>query len=256
MPIRRFLSATPLLGACVLATALLASCGGGGGEAEGPPVATFSFRMKGAGAEQEFRYATSSEAVIARARAQLALPVAGRAQFPIGPIAAGSGGVNLNWNWHFTDLAFTEAATAVCDGTPSLVEADLPYWLNTVKSFCPWSGYVHAEVTGSYTLQRFAVGQTRQIAQENMRVEFKDVRDSRCPASAVCVTAGHAEVDLLVRFGNGLPQALTVTLDKGAQDQQAILSGLRFTLDSLDPFPISGPAPKDQYRATVSIQRL
>ncbi|MFB2351405.1 hypothetical protein, partial [Priestia megaterium] len=85
-------------------------------------------------------------------------------------------------------------------------------WLNTVKSFCPWGGYVYAEVTGSYTLKQFAVGQTREIAQENMKVEFKDVRDSRCPAAAVCVTAGFAEADLLVRLGTGAPQPLTVTL--------------------------------------------
>lgn len=248
-----------LIAAACLATAALASCGGGGGDAGDPqaPVATFSFRMQGAGAEQEFRYATSSEAFIAKARAQLALPVVSRRQFPTGPIAAGSGGVNLGWNWHFTDLAFTEAAIELCDGTPSLVEADLPYWLNTVKRFCPWGGYVQAEVTGFYTLRQFAVGQTREIAQENMRVEFKDVNDSRCPAAAICVTAGFAAADLLVRFGNGAPQPMTVTLGKGErEDQQAILAGYRFTLDKLDPFPVTGPAPKDQVRAVVSIQKL
>ena len=247
-----------LLAVACLATAALASCGGGGGDAGDPPapIATFSFRLQGAGAEQEFRYATTSESFIAKARAQLALPVVGRKQFPIGPIAAGSGGVNLGWNWHFTDLAFTEMAIELCDGTPSLVEADLPYWLNTVKSFCPWGGYVYAEVTGSYTLKQLAVGQTREIAQENMKVEFKDVNDSRCPAAAICVTAGFASADLLVRFGTGAPQPLTVTLGKGAQDQQAILGGYRFTLDKLDPFPISGPAPKEQVRATISVQKL
>ncbi|RYF39672.1 MAG: hypothetical protein EOO25_14455, partial [Comamonadaceae bacterium] len=189
-----------LLAVAVVATAALASCGGGGGDGGDPPapLVTFAFRVHGAGEEQEFRYATSSQAFIAKARAQLALPYVGRQQFPIGPIAAGSGGVNLGWNWHFTDLAFTESAVALCDGKPSLVEADLPYWLNTVKNFCPWSGYVHSEVTGFYALRQFAVGQNREIAQENIKVEFKDVRDSRCPSAAVCVSAGFAEADLLV----------------------------------------------------------
>lgn len=88
----------------------LTSCGGGGSDTPSPPppapeLGTFAFRMKGAGPEQEFRYATSNQAFIARARSQLLLLVVGRPQFPIGPIATGSNGVNLNWNWHFTDLA-------------------------------------------------------------------------------------------------------------------------------------------------------
>lgn len=32
-----------------------------------------------------------------------------------------------------------EVTIELCDGTPSLVEADLDYWLNAVGRFCPWS---------------------------------------------------------------------------------------------------------------------
>jgi hypothetical protein len=242
-------------------TCVLAACGGGGGDGGTPPpppadTVTFAFRMQGAGPEQEFRYATSSPAFIAKARAQLLLPVVGRHQFPIGPIAAGSGGVNLNWNWHFTSLDFAEVSIELCDGTPAMVEANLPYWLNTVKSFCPWAGYVHSEVTGSYTLRRMALGETREIAQEDMRVELKDVTDSRCPAAAVCITAGFATADLVVRIGTRAPQPLTVKLDPGSNDQPVVFAGYRFTLDKLDPYPISGPAPKDQYRADIGVQKL
>lgn len=241
----------------LLATAcMLASCGGGGGGADpAPEMVTFSFRLQGSGEEQEFRYATSSEAFIAMARSQLSLPVLGRTRFPIGPIAAGSGGVNLNWNWHFNDLSFTDTAIELCDGTPAMVEADLPYWLNTVKNFCPWRGYVYAEVTGTYPLKRFAVGETRDIAQENIRIEFKDLVDSRCPAAASCISAGHAEVELAVRVGTGSPQPLTVTLGAGERDQQAVLAGLLFTLDALNPFPVAGPASKDQYRADITVRK-
>lgn len=241
---------------------LLASCGGGGDPAPPPPpppqgeVVTFAFRVQGGGADQEFRYATASPEFIAKARAQLMLPVVGRPQFPIGPIAAGDGGVNLNWRWHFTDLSFTEAAIELCDGTPALVEADLAYWLNTVKSFCPWSGHVYAEVTGTYPLRQLAVGDSRDIAQEKMRIEVKDVADSRCPEAVVCVTAGHAAVDLMVRIGTGSAQPLTVTLGAGERDQQAVLAGYKFTLDKLTPYPVNGPAPKEQYRADITVRKL
>jgi hypothetical protein len=236
----------------------LASCGGGGDAGTPPPpdTVTFAFRVEGAGAEQEFRYATSSQAFIARARSQLLLPVVGRQQFPIGPIAAGSAGVNLNWNWHFTDLSFTDAATALCDGTPAQIEANPSYWLNTVKSFCPWSGYVYAEVTGSYPLKKMAVGDTREIAQESMRVEFNDVSDSRCPSAVVCVIPGWAAADLVVRLGTREPQRLTVTLGAGERDKQTLFAGYQFTLDKLDPYPVNGPAPKEQYRADITVRKL
>ena len=33
-------------------------------------------------------------------------------------------------------------AVEVCDGRPSMVEADLSYWLDTVGRFCPWGATV------------------------------------------------------------------------------------------------------------------
>ena len=243
-------------------TVFLASCGGGSDDPGTPPppapaeTVTFAFRMQGAGPEQEFRYATSSAAFIAKARAQLLLPVVGRHQFPIGPIAAGSDGVNLNWSWHYTSLDFAEVAIELCDGSPSMVEANLSYWLNTVKSFCPWSGYIYAEVSGTYPLKRMAIGETREIAQEDMKIELKDVTDSRCPAAAICITAGFATADILVRIGNRAPEALTLKLDAGPNEQPTVFAGYRFTLDKLDPFPISGPAPKDQFRADITVKKL
>jgi hypothetical protein len=83
---------------------------------------------------------------IAQAREQLRLPESQRRLFPAGPIAAGTCGYNLHWSWHFTEATLTESSIELCNGRPSMVEASLPYWLGTVKSFCPWSGYVHAEL--------------------------------------------------------------------------------------------------------------
>ena len=232
----------------------LTACGGGGDDLPAPPTqpVTFAFRTETGGAEQEFRYSTTSAEFIAKARAQLLLPVTGRKTFPSGAIAAGNGGVNLNWGWHFTDLQLVDAAIELCDGTPAMVQGDLGYWLGTVKRFCPWSGYVHAEVAADTTQRDFAIGQTREVASLNLSIELRDITDSRCPAAAICVTAGHVEAQLLVRIGNQAAQPLTVTLDAGARDRQATLGGYRFTLDSLAPYPINNPIPKDQYRAVVT----
>lgn len=127
----------------LIGLALLASCGGGGGD---PPSAVFVFRLHGFPESQEFRARTSSAEVIALARQQLRLPVAQRGLFPNGPIAAGAGGYNLAWGWHYTNFALTELAIELCDGSPALVDQDLGYWLNTVGRFCPWAAYVHAEL--------------------------------------------------------------------------------------------------------------
>ncbi len=124
----------------------LASCGGGGGNAPNITEVTFAFRLHGVPASEEFRIRSSSQTFIAAARAQLSLPEPQRLLFPNGGIASGNGGVNLAWSWHFTNASLTEIAIELCDGRPSMVEADLNYWLNTVRSFCPASAYVYAEL--------------------------------------------------------------------------------------------------------------
>ena len=129
------------------AALLLVSCGGGGDGSGGPDAAvTFAFRLRGLPGSEEFRVSSTSAPFIAQARAQLALPEAQRQRFASGPIRAGNGGHNLQWNWHFADVALVDATVELCDGRPSMVEANLDYWLDTVKSFCPWSSFVHAEV--------------------------------------------------------------------------------------------------------------
>ena len=140
---------------CIGVAMMLGACGGSEEVAPTPTpptppappaMATFSFQVRGKGLEERFVHSTTSSAFIAAARAQLALPAADRRQFPAGPIAAGNGGFNLNWGWHFTDLSLVEAAVEVCDGTPSMVQANLNYWLTTVRNFCPWAAYVDTEV--------------------------------------------------------------------------------------------------------------
>jgi len=132
----------------LLAALAAASCGGGSevSPPEEPGSAVFVFRLRGHPSAEEFRVATDSAEFISQARVQLLLPPSQRLLFVAGAIEAGDGGHNTGWSWHYADASLTEMAIELCDGTPSLLEADLDYWLNTVKSFCPWSSYVYAEV--------------------------------------------------------------------------------------------------------------
>lgn len=62
----------------------------------------------------------------------------------LGTLAAGDGGFNDPWSWHLVpgSIEVPDVAVEVCDGTPSMVESDLDYWLDTVGMFCPWSARV------------------------------------------------------------------------------------------------------------------
>jgi hypothetical protein len=41
-------------------------------------------------------------------------------------------------------MSFAELAIELCDGCPAHIEADKPYWLETVREYCPWSARVVA----------------------------------------------------------------------------------------------------------------
>ena len=61
-----------------------------------------------------------------------------------GRLGAGDAGLNTGWSWHM-DPETVEApdlSIELCDGRPSMVEADLDYWLGTVGQFCPWGAKV------------------------------------------------------------------------------------------------------------------
>lgn len=58
-----------------------------------------------------------------------------------GELRCGAGGFNGPWSWHLdpATVAFTDAAIELCDGCPTFIEAELEYWLGTVRRYCPWS---------------------------------------------------------------------------------------------------------------------
>jgi hypothetical protein len=64
--------------------------------------------------------------------------------FVVGRLVIGNGGFNSPWSWHLDpdDVTMAEFAIELCDGTPSEVEHNLPYWLFQVETFCPWSSKV------------------------------------------------------------------------------------------------------------------
>jgi hypothetical protein len=152
LPPRRPVSCSSLhtphrLVVAALAIVALASCGGSGGDggAEQAPV-TFVFRLHGLPQSEEFRATIASPKYIAMAREQLLLPEDQRHLFANGGLLPGNGGYNLAWSWHFGNVGLSEVAIELCDGRPSFVEANLDYWLNTVKGFCPWASYVYQEL--------------------------------------------------------------------------------------------------------------
>ena len=116
------------------AVVLAASSAGAQGtdESVDPVIATF-----------ETADGSTFRAVLERAediaRAEAALETDGQAGIPSGALAAGDGGINAPHDWHLIDVELADVTIELCDGTATMVDDDLDYWLNTVGSFCPWS---------------------------------------------------------------------------------------------------------------------
>lgn len=109
----------------------------------------FEFAIRGRTDDFNFAAKTSDPDVIADVEAQLNMPAEQRSRFINGPIEAGDGDHNFDWEWHFVpdQWELTDFSIELCDGNPKLVEDDLNYWLNTVERFCPWGSYVVREIT-------------------------------------------------------------------------------------------------------------
>jgi hypothetical protein len=59
------------------------------------------------------------------------------AGIPIGRIYRGRR-ENAGHAWHLRDVRLAEVTIELCDGRPSDLDADLDYWIGTVKRYCPW----------------------------------------------------------------------------------------------------------------------
>jgi len=87
-----------------------------------------------------FKAVITDPSMVELARQELA--GGGDAGVPFGPLAWGNGGVNSGHRWHVTELRFADFTIELCDGTARMVDRDTRYWVETVGSFCPWSGEV------------------------------------------------------------------------------------------------------------------
>lgn len=67
-----------------------------------------------------------------------------RATIPSGRLVRGAVWYNQPWSWHIDseDIGMAEVTIELCDGTPSQVEENLDYWVDTVRVFCPWSAKI------------------------------------------------------------------------------------------------------------------
>jgi len=96
--------------------------------------------------EEHFRAQTNDAAVIARARAELAKPVAERGLHFHGQLTRGDG-VNAPWSFGFGQWDLVEVSIKACDGSPSDVEQNLDQWMRT-GWLCPWTSRVESEIAG------------------------------------------------------------------------------------------------------------
>ena len=61
-----------------------------------------------------------------------------------GVIAKGDGSFNAPWQWHLVpeSIAVPDVTIELCDGTPSMVEANVDAWMANTPRFCPWGAVV------------------------------------------------------------------------------------------------------------------
>jgi hypothetical protein len=131
----------------LLALSVLLVYGSAAGPSAGPPagppaVAVFVVdSCPDSPTDETYRLAISDPEMIAEAER---LIDTGELRIPIGELRRGSGGFNLPWRWHIdpATVEFADQTIEVCDGCASIVQDDIPYWVNDIGYFCPWSAVV------------------------------------------------------------------------------------------------------------------
>jgi hypothetical protein len=138
-------AAARLLAATLTILAAVSGCGGSS-DADPPPGRDFLFQGAQWPVSERFVVRIADAQAIETARAELRLPLSERLLHPSGRLVAGSAGHNGPWSWHLRDVQMVRISIELCDGRPSMVEANLNHWLDRVGSFCPWSARVVAEL--------------------------------------------------------------------------------------------------------------
>ncbi len=128
----------PIRAGLLVLTVLITACGGDVASMRPTPAQEFVIEVEG----EQFRLRTTNPATAsaldARRRGGTLGVIAGR-------IVRGDGGFNTPWSWHLdpASIEVPEVAIEVCDGQPSMVQGDLDYWVDTVRTYCPWAARVY-----------------------------------------------------------------------------------------------------------------
>jgi hypothetical protein len=128
----------PIRAGLLVFTVLITACGGDVASMRPTPAQEFVIEVEG----EQFRLRTTNPATAsaldARRRGGTLGVIAGR-------IVRGDGGFNTPWSWHLdpASIEVPEVAIEVCDGRPSMVQGDLDYWVDTVRTYCPWAARVY-----------------------------------------------------------------------------------------------------------------
>jgi hypothetical protein len=104
-----------------------------------------------------------------------------------------------------------------------------------------------------------AMGDRAVVRDAGFTLTFDSVpSDSRCPINALCITAGNAEVRLVVRFGppGSAAPDLLLTLNTTIDPHAQRVGGFLVQLLALDPQPVAGQPPPMQYRASLRVSTL
>jgi len=93
-----------------------------------------------------------------------------------------------------------------------------------------------------------AVGDTVAVSGTDLAIVFREVTDSRCPRTVLCIWAGEARVTLHLRTASD-----SVTVDLPVPSSSRAGSWLAEALE-IAPYPEGGtPIPRDRYRLTLRV---
>jgi hypothetical protein len=102
-------------------------------------------------------------------------------------------------------------------------------------------------------------GEEAVIAAADLRIEFVDVEDSRCPSNGLilCVWQGDGAAHLRITYDGASPfvQVLHTALDPQGVGYPEY-AGVEVRLVRLDPYPeTTDPIPDQEYVATLTVRR-
>ena len=98
-----------------------------------------------------------------------------------------------------------------------------------------------------------APGQSTTVAGAGVSIKFVSITgDNRCPANAICITGGSADVRIEVRRGNS-----TEPHDLRTGDMKPVVSkDVTIELVEVSPYPFStSPIQPGDYRVTLRVKR-